>query len=318
MSYQLPEQCREILALQRGVISRRQALRAGIDTDTVGRRLRTGEWRLLQRGVYAAFTGEPSREAVLWAVALRAGPGAALSHHSAAELFRLTDRPSPMVHVSVPAARHIGPLAGAVIHRSIRMAGTVHPSLLPPRTRIENTVLDLVNQASSFGSAFDWASAACQRRLTTAGRLCEAMNGYARMRWRAELADALTEIADGVHSRLERGYAVGVERRHRLPAATRQARTTQGPRVSYLDNLYDEYLVCVELDGNTSHPAHRRWLDISRDNAGAAAGLVTLRYGWVDVMHRPCATAVQVGTVLRARGWPGTPQRCGANCLVPR
>ncbi len=318
MSYQLPQACRDILALQRGVISRQQALQCGIDTDTVGRRLRDGGWQRLQRGVYAAFTGEPSREAVLWAVVLRAGPGAVLSHHSAAELFRLTDHPSPMIHVTVSAARHIGPVPGAVIHRSRRVAQAGHPSLMPPRTRIENTVLDLVNQALGAGSAFDWASAACQRRLTTADRLREAMGSYGKLRWRGELADALTEIAGGVHSRLERGYAIGVEQRHRLPAATRQARTSHGPRVCYLDNLYDDYLVCVELDGNISHPAHRRWLDISRDNAGAAAGLITLRYGWVDVMHRPCATAVQVGAVLRARGWPSTPQRCGANCLVPR
>jgi len=222
---------------------------------------------------------------------LRAGPGAVLSHQTAAELFGLTDRRSPLVHVTIPAQRHIGRVPGVVIYRSDRVAAAAHPSLLPPRTRVENTVLDLVNQAPGFESAFDWACNACQRRLTTADRLCAAMGDYAKVRWRAELADALTQITSGVHSRLERGYVIGVERRHGLPAATRQVRTLRGGRVSYLDNLYGDYLVCVELDGNSTHPAHRRWLDISRDNAGAAAGLITLRYGWIDVIHRSCATA---------------------------
>jgi hypothetical protein len=316
MPHQLPEACRDLLALQRGVISREQALSAGIGTDDVGRRVRGGEWQRLQRGVYATFTGQLSREAELWSVVLRAGPGAVLSRQTAAELFRLIDRPSPLVHVTVPVGRHISPIPGAVIHRSARAERTVHPSLLPPRTRIEHTVLDLVNHEPDFGGAFDWACAACQRRLTTPDRLRAAMNDHAKLRWRAELADALTEIASGVHSRLERGYVHNVERRHHIPAATRQARTIRGRRASYLDNLYDEYLVCVELDGNTTHPADRRWLDISRDNAGAAAGVITLRYGWADVMNRPCATASQVGAVLQARGWPGSLRRCGPNCLV--
>ena len=39
----------------------------------------------MHRGVYADFTGAPTREAQLWAALLRAGPGAVLSHWTAAE-----------------------------------------------------------------------------------------------------------------------------------------------------------------------------------------------------------------------------------------
>jgi very-short-patch-repair endonuclease len=48
--------------------------------------LRSGRWRPLYRGIYAAYTGTPPRESQLWAGVLRAGPGAALSHHTAAEI----------------------------------------------------------------------------------------------------------------------------------------------------------------------------------------------------------------------------------------
>jgi hypothetical protein len=43
-------------------------------------------WRRLHPGVYAAFSGQPGRDPVLWAAVLRAGPRAILSHETAAEL----------------------------------------------------------------------------------------------------------------------------------------------------------------------------------------------------------------------------------------
>jgi len=40
------------------------------------------------------------------------------------------------------------------------------------------------------------------------------------------------------------------------------------------------------------------------------AGEATLRYGWADVLGRPCEVAAQVVAVLRARGWTGKPPGC--------
>jgi very-short-patch-repair endonuclease len=188
----------------------------------------------------------------------------------------------------------------------VRLDNARHPSLLPPRTRIEETVLDLVQQAADFDAAFDWACRAGQRRLTKADLLASAMTRRNRLRWRAELAAALADIGEGVHSLLEYRYVRDVERRHGLPAADRQARARRG----YLDNLYEEYQVCVELDGRAAHPDDRRWQDIHRDNAAAAEGQVTLRYNRADIAQRACLAASEVGTTLLQRGWPGPIRRC--------
>jgi hypothetical protein len=75
------------MAMQQGVIGRGQALEAGLAPDSIETLLRSGRWQRLYRGVYATFTGTPSHEAMLWAVLVRAGPGAALSHETAAELY---------------------------------------------------------------------------------------------------------------------------------------------------------------------------------------------------------------------------------------
>jgi hypothetical protein len=72
----------------------------------------------------------------------------------------------------------------------------------------------------------------------------------------------------------------------------------------------------IELDGREAHPAWFRWADIRRDNANAATGQVTLRYGWDDVTERPCQTALEVAATLREHGWAGDLRRCGAHCVV--
>jgi hypothetical protein len=313
----LPPACREIIELQCGVISRKQAIRGGMDPDVIARLLVSGRWPRLQPGSYAWFTGPPPREATLWAVLLRAGSGAVLSHLTAAELFRLTDRPSSLIHVTIPESRHIGRLPGVVIHRSVHVLQTRHPTLLPPRTRIEQTVLDLVHGAATADDAFNWACSACQRRLTTAERLSRSMRERKKLRWRAELSAALTDIAEGAHSLLEYRYIHRVERPHGLPRAERQVQVIRGSRYSYLDNDYGAYRVCVELDGRIAHPDHRRWLDNHRANAVAAEGGVTLRYNWADVSWKSCRTAWQIAQALRQNGWPGPVYPCGPACVLP-
>lgn len=309
---------RSQLQAQAGVISRQQARDAGIPEKTIDRRLRSGTWQRLRRGAYAAFTGDPSREAKLWAAVLRAGPGAALSHQTAAELHGLIDKPTGPIHVSIPARRRPARqrIRGVIIHRSRCLVAQWQPPWQLPRTTVEDTVLDLIATARTFDDAYGWISAAVGRRLTTPDRLGQALADRSRMRWRAWITAALQDAADGVHSPLERHYVHGVERAHGLPAACRQARRRHGSGTRYLDNLYEAYDVCVELDGTAAHPAEGRWRDTHRDNANLVQGARTLRYGWPDVTVHRCRTAAQVAAALRRYGWKGTIRPCGPACTA--
>lgn len=314
MARELPAHCRELLNMQSGVISRCQALDAGLSSDAIGGRLRTGSWRQLQRGVYASFTGQPPREAMLWAALLRSGARAILSHQTAAELDGLSDMTSPAVHVTVPTTQHIRGVTGLIIHRSSRIVVARHPALRPPRTRIEETVLDLTQTARSSEEAFHWLSRACGSRLTTASRLQMALSQRKQARYRNELVSGLAAIAEGVHSTLEYRYVRGVERPHDLPVAQRQAKITLGRTRRYLDNLYEEFGVAVELDGHVAHLVHDRWRDVHRDNALTGVGIITLRYNWTDITERACEVAVEISAVLRRRGWAANPRPCGPRC----
>ncbi|MET7392563.1 type IV toxin-antitoxin system AbiEi family antitoxin domain-containing protein [Dactylosporangium sp. NPDC005572] len=306
----------ELLHHQAGVISRGQALAAGLTDGAIEAHLSAGRWLRMLRGIYRTFTGEVPRAAQLWAVLLRAGDRAVLSHHTAAELHGLTDQPDRLIHVTVPADRRITPIPGVVVHISARAAEATHPGPLLRRTRIEDTVLDLSELARSLDAAVGWATAACGRRLTTPERLLDAMGRRKKLRFRRLLTAVLDDTAVGAVSVLERRYLRDVERDHHLPRGRRQHR--RPTERLYHDVEYPGYATAVELDGRAWHPEERRRADQRRDNAAAAAGRRTLRYGWLD-LARPCGTAVQVGRALRAGGWRGHPQRCRRqSCAVRR
>lgn len=320
MSSQLPPDLLELAQRQCGVVTRGQAAESGLSRSNIASHLHYGRWQLLYRGVYATFSGEPGRLATFWAAVLSAGPGAMLSYHTAAELSGLTDKPAELIHVTIPSDRRVARSSGVIVHLSERASQALHPARLPPQTRVEETVLDLAGIASSIDDACAWLIRALQRRKTTQGKLRAALEERSRMRWRPELAQLLTADYAGLDSILELRYHRDVERRHGLPggAASRQVRFRSGQHNEYRDVEYEEYLTVVELDGRLAHPDERRRQDIRRDNAAAAIdGIVTLRYGWLDVTGNPCLVASEVARVLSRRGFASA-RPCSLACPVGR
>jgi hypothetical protein len=318
MTIEIPPDCRSLIASQGGVLSRSQGAEFGLAGEEMRNRVRFADWQRVQRGVYATFSGDPRRESQLWAVLLRAGPDAVLSHQTAAELYGLTKQPSSLIHMTVPhdsnPARY-SKIPGVVVHRSRIIEFTRHPALSPPRTRIEDTVLDLIADMNDPADRYDLICRAIGSRLTTATRLWQALDKRSRFRDRREVESALGDAGQGALSNLERWYLRGVECRHQFPDATRQARIRAGGKSIYLDNLYEEYLVRVELDGNAAHPAGEQWSDRRRDRRNLAVEkIVTMRFGYLDLrtQEAQCRTAAEVVRVLRDRGpW------IGAHCRLP-
>jgi hypothetical protein len=290
---------------------------AGMTRHAIHARLASGRWQRLHAGVYAVYSGPLARESRLWAALLGARPGAVLCHQTAAELYGLLEpRKGSAIHIMVARGHTVAPLNGVVVHYSGRAEAARHPALVPPRTRLEETVLDLADTERTTNGAIAWILDACASRRTTPGRLIEAMDARPRMRRRAILLAALGDARIGVHSILEHGYLYRVERPHGLPEGTRQRRTRYGATSRYEDIRYEEYGVVVELDGQQAHPEGGRWRDTRRDNVSATQGLVTLRYAYADVMERPCEVAREIVRTLRRRGYTGAEYRCGPSCAL--
>jgi hypothetical protein len=318
----VPRECLRLLNDQGGVITVAQAVSAGMTAKVVRAQVRAGRWQVMRRGVYAAFNGPPARPAELWAAVLWAGSGdAVLSHVTAAELWKLLDSPSAAIHVTVPHGSNPardGPVPGVVIHRSRSLTSARHPVAVPPRTRVEETVLDLIDGARDFDEAYGWICRAIGRRRTTAARIRAALEVRPRIRWRRDVELALGYAEGGALSVLELRYARGVEGAHALPAATRQARVRQAAGHRYLDNLYPGYRACVEVDGTAAHPEDEQWRDKNRDRWNAVhEGIDTIRIGVPDLINRErqCRTAADVARWLSGRG-PRVGRPCGQACPV--
>jgi len=317
MNSDVPAEAFEIAHRQAGAVSRQQLLDAGLNRKLIAKRLERGRWQQLHRGVYAVFSGPPSRDTWLWAAVLRAGDGAVLSHQTAAELHKLIDSSAEMIFVTVPSTRRVK-VRGIVIRFSGRIAEAAQANREPPRTTVEETVLDLVELARTFDDACGWITRACGRRLTTEKKLRATMAMRKKMRWRAELGDVLAAAGDGIHSVLEYRYLRDVERAHGLPASRHQLRVVINGKTVYRDAYYEEYKVAVELDGRLAHPDEERWRDSHRDNEASAEGVLTCRYTWRDVYGHPCETALMQARILRQHGWQGRIKPCSAQCPAGR
>jgi hypothetical protein len=188
----------------------------------IDRRLRGGKWQLIYRGVYATFSGPVGRGARLWAALLYAGPGARLSHETAAELLRLTERREARIHVKIPANRSVIATADLVVHRT-RLTNLARrfPIGTPPHTLAEETVADLVDAATSLDAAVGWVTSGFGKRLISEGLLREEMARRKRLQWRGFLDEIIEAGADGSHSVLEYRYDRDVGRP--WPAHRRQA-----------------------------------------------------------------------------------------------
>lgn len=319
MDRDLPSALGNLARHQSGVVSRSQALRAGLSADMIRFRVSTGKWQQVHPGVYATFSGVPGRGARLWAAVLSAGPGAMLSHETAAELHRLADQPAHLIHVTIPRQRRVVAAEGVSIYRSARALEAVQGHTYPPRTKVEETVLDLTQTAVTFDDVCGWVTRAFARDLTDEARLRAAMGRRPKLRWRADLDELVAAAAGGDHSVLEYRYDRDVERAHGLPVARRQVPFTgPGGRLGRRDRVYADYALVVELDGRLAHPAESQWKDRARDNAAAMDGKQTLRYSWIQVRRAPCEIAVEVARVLGKQGWPGRPRPCSPGCPVQR
>jgi very-short-patch-repair endonuclease len=306
----------DVLDRQHGVLTREQAGNAGLSRGLIASRLESGRWQRVHRGVFATFSGPVPRDAQLWAAVLRVGEHAVLSHNTAAELWRLADVVPGPIHLTVPRKSASSVIPGLALHFSARIAEARHPARMPPQTKLEETVLDLADLERTAEDAVAWPIRACQRRLTTPDRIIAALGERSRARWRRDVADAIPDIRAGAQSPLELRYVRDVERRHGLPRGERQVRVTRGVTRQYIDVLYPDHGVVVELDGVLAHSADGSTRDMRRDNANTLDGYQTLRYGWTPVAYHACTTALEVFSLLRRNGLTASFRPCGMTCAA--
>jgi hypothetical protein len=291
---------REQLSEQAGVV-RAEAAVCAMGRSAVRARLDAGRWQRLHGRVLAAFSGSPNPEQRRWAAVLHGGPGAVLSHATAAELGGLRGFESPTLHVSVPHGRTVPPVAGIRIHLTRRIEpADVHPAARPPRMRIERSLLDMAAVATSDDHVRAVLSAGVQQRLTTPARLRSRLDGERWARRRRLIEMVLADVEGGSQSLPELRF-LAVIREAGLPSPDRQVvRFRPGGGRAYLDARWDEARLTVEIDG-MGHLDPRAWAaDLARQNDLVVGGDRVLRFPSFVVRDHPEAVATALTDALHS------------------
>jgi len=284
-----------LAARQYGYITHAQLQALGVAPGAIEHRRGTGRLVRVHYTVYSL--GTPRREPIARAAAavLAGGPGAVLSHESAAALWGLRKRWPDPPEIIVPEDRR---RAGIRVHTSQSLtARDVRMHLGIRVTSAARTLLDIAPRLTDD----DLARALNDGRLARRVYLAELEELRARLpshpgtkRLRGLLS---TATAAPTRSDWERDF-LAFARDHGLPEPQLNAHVA-GYEV---DVLFAEQRVIVELDSWEFHQDRRTFeRDRRRDADTLAAGYVTVRVTWDRLTNDPEGEARRLRIILAAR-----------------
>lgn len=281
---------------QGGVVSRSNLLRLGLGASAVDHRVRTGRLHPLHRGVYSVGHRVVGADGRRWAAVLACGPGAVLSHASAAAAWDIRASAAGTIHVTVgPTGRSKRP--GIRLHwRRVLPADEITQLSGLPITTPARTLLDLA------------ASGLRGRRIEAALDRAELL----RLLDFADLERLLARYpgrpgTPALKAQLSR-YVVGsIDTRSRLEELALELCDAHGlprPHVNRViegkarDFYWPHARLVVEADSYTWHRSPSALNDDrARDVALTLAAYRTLRFTWEQVTRRRSYVA---GAILQA------------------
>ncbi len=269
-------------------MTRTQLAELGFGAGAITYRRRVGRLHLLHRGVYAVGHRPPSPLATATAAVLACGPDAALSHRSAAALWRIVPRWHSPVEVTTPTKRGH---PGIHVHRSRHADTTAHYAIrvtTPLRTLVD--LADVLN-TKALTRALNEAQVL---RLVTEAELTSLLTRYPGRR-----TSSLTPErgATATRSHLEDDFTRFLKR-HRLPIPERN-QTIAGHEV---DAVYRAHHLVVELDSRQFHTTPRAFeQDRDRDADLLNEGFSTLRITDHRLKQHATHEAQRLGEILRSR-----------------
>ena len=303
------------------LLTRGQCLTAGLTRHALDWKVASGRWVRLHEKVFLTKPGRDdwhtsAMAALLYALSGAPVADAALAGRSAGLLWGLETRAPGTVQLVVPERRRVVEPSGVRIGRVSRFDGRVDDLAFPWRTTPAATVLDVATDGTPL-DALSLVARAIQKEFVTAAELSCEMLARGGHRHSRILKPALSDVADGAESGAEVLYIRDVERAHGLPRATRQSGAGLGAG-KRTDNEYQEFRVVVEVDGRLGHEQWSdRVRDGQRDRVLLGSSRLTTRVFFADVAVTPCQTAMQVGSILRTRGWGGRLRPCRrAGCFA--
>lgn len=287
---------------QGGYITRVQLLELGMSSDSIDRRIGSGDFVVVGRGVYNII--RPSDHMDLLRGAILLLPDATVSHESAAHLLKFPRVPRLEPTVTVHS-RTTHEFPGVTVRRCSDLTKS-HLTKVDgiPVTHVARTVFDLAGVLEF--AEFDLIV----ESLVIAGRLkirhLDRMIGELARRGKRGATNARRTVQ-------ERGLAPLVDPtvlermgravldKHGIPAPLSQYPIPWDPAHRF-DDAYPTPRVAIEWDSRSWHSQRAAMeKDRERDRDAAIHGWVLVRFTWTDVTKNPRGVADSVASLLKAR-----------------
>ena len=296
--------CERIARAQYGVITRTQALEAGMTVAAIRNRL-SRAWRQMHPQVYALPGAWDDWRQALLAACLWSEDGVA-SHLSAAALWRLPGARQGRPHITVRRC-HLAPRSGIHVHHTDKLPES-HLARVDgiPCTCIERTLLDLgaVWPESRVAVAVDDA---LRRGLTTLTGLDQCIREVARRGRRGvgKLRRVVRE-REGRHGIAESPLETRLFqllRRSNLPMPQfgYEIRDSAGRFVARVDACYPAERLVLEVESWQHHSGRSAWAhDYRRRNLITGLGYDVMHLTSEDLWSYPDRTLRDISDRLRA------------------
>lgn len=293
---------RSLAAGQRGVVSRRQLVKARVPRWLVRHEVSVGRWRTWGAQVIAVHNGPLDAAALRWVAVLSTCPRAALDGVSALQEAGIVSLTDDSVHVIAPKGSAPRRSRGVVVHESrrYRPEDVVRTGL--PRTKPAVAAVHAALWSRTTRQASFFLVLVVQQRLATPADVYDALADVRRHRFRPALLVVVDELAHGVRSLHELDIARDFRRRG-FPEPSRQVLRQRPSGREYLDLEIEEYGITVEVDGAQHDDVQARIDDSVRDLRRAAEGSTPLRLPMLAYRLAPDRFLDAVEEVLRSRGW---------------
>lgn len=279
-----------LAARQRGYVTRAQLLELGLGRRAVGHRLENGRLVPIHTGVYALGHAPQAAIDRAYGALLACGPGALLSHSTAACVWGVDDRWPRPFEVIVETARR---RPGIRIHRATITRKDVRRHQGIRVTSPARTVVEIAPRLTDKALT----RAINDLRLERVLRMADLEEVVIRLPRHpgARRVRAFTENPTGpTRSEFEDAFAAFIDA-HGLPRAEFSARVA-GYEV---DVLFPAQKVIVELDGWAFHRTRASFeRDRERDATTLAAGYRTVRITWERLQNQSRREAERIRRIL--------------------
>lgn len=287
---------------QHGLVTVANLRGLGMTTSDIAYRVGTGRLHRLHRGVYAVGHRVVSDEGRFLAAVLAVGPGAALSHLSAAALwgFRPPGR-ADGTDVDVTVARRIRRRAGVRLH-SVRALGApdVTRRARIPVTTPARTLVDLADVLRSDRALRRVVHEAEVQRRVDHHQLAAQIERTTGRGAATRLGLVVSEGPAPTRSELE-DRTLELLSRHGFPRPRMNALVPDVPRPVEVDFLFAGARLIVEADGRRYHETRlAREADSARQAMLEAAGYRVIRLSWAEVTRRELQTVRRLRSAFAA------------------